>query len=101
MHGLFDPGHLRACPCCIRSERDNPGLSWVISGSFGAWAGIANGPVEGRLLIGQQRPSRGTARVAGLGRRRSISSLNANGSDGGNGPLAKNVVKLVWICLFG
>jgi len=27
MHGLFDPGHLRAYPFCIRSVRDNPGLS--------------------------------------------------------------------------
>jgi len=27
MHGLFDPGHLRAYPFFIRSVRDNPGLS--------------------------------------------------------------------------
>jgi hypothetical protein len=40
MHGLFDPGHLRACPFCIRSVRDSPGLSWAISGSFGATAAI-------------------------------------------------------------
>jgi hypothetical protein len=48
MHGLFDPGHLRACPFCIRSVRDNPGLSWATSGSFGhglpSLSTPANGP---------------------------------------------------------
>src|SRR6516225_6735388 len=60
MHGLFDPGHLRACPFCIRSVRENPGLSWAISGSFGrlaAWAGLLRADENDRRRVESGRPA--------------------------------------------
>jgi hypothetical protein len=58
MHGLFDPGHLRACPFCIRSVRDTPGLSSAISGSFGQFSAF---------LEGRSRADSGPSHLGGCG----------------------------------